>query len=114
MLKALPEKAYQYFKQKVRSATDKPKDEQDARKASFLALRNFVMSNKPNVGTDKNNTQIGDGRPKRRHGGWRTCSALSAEKVLTLLKRAATPMPRLDHASMGPPSTKSSTTSTRS
>jgi hypothetical protein len=52
VLKALPEKAYQYFKQKVRSATDKPKDGQDARKAFFLALRNFVMSNKLSVGTD--------------------------------------------------------------
>jgi thiamine pyrophosphokinase len=58
VLKALPEKAYQYFKQKVRSATDKPKDEQDARKAFFLALRNFAMSNKLNVGTDENNTQM--------------------------------------------------------
>jgi hypothetical protein len=58
VLKALPEKAYQYFKQKVRSATDKPKDEQEARSAFFLALRNFGMSNKLNVGTDKNNTQV--------------------------------------------------------
>jgi hypothetical protein len=36
VLKALPEKAYQYFSQKVRSATDKPKDEQEARSAFFL------------------------------------------------------------------------------
>jgi hypothetical protein len=35
VLKALPEKAYQYFNQKVRSATDKPKDEQEARPAFF-------------------------------------------------------------------------------
>ena len=58
VLKALPEKAYQYFKQKVRSATDKPKDEQEARDAFFLALRNFALSNKLNVGTDENNTQM--------------------------------------------------------
>jgi hypothetical protein len=41
VLKALPEKAYQYFKQKVRSATDKPKEEQEARSAFFLALSQF-------------------------------------------------------------------------
>jgi hypothetical protein len=58
VLKALPEKAYQYFKQKVRSAADKPKDKQGARKAFFLALRNFAMSNKLNVGADENNTQM--------------------------------------------------------
>ena len=58
VLKALPEKAYQYFKQKVRSATDKPKDEQEARSAFFLALRNFALSNKLNVGADENNTQM--------------------------------------------------------
>jgi hypothetical protein len=60
VLKALPEKkAYQYFKQKVRSATDKqPKDEQEARSAFFLALRNFTLSNKLNVGTAENNTQM--------------------------------------------------------
>jgi hypothetical protein len=40
VLKALPEKAYHFFKQKVRSATDKPKEEQEARSAFFLALRN--------------------------------------------------------------------------
>jgi hypothetical protein len=61
VLKALPEKAYHFFKQEVRSATDKadkPKEEQEARPAFFLALRNFVMSNKPNVGSDENNTQM--------------------------------------------------------
>jgi hypothetical protein len=58
MPKALPEKAYHFFKQKVRSATDKPKEEQVARPAFFLALRNFAMSNKLNVGSDENNTQM--------------------------------------------------------
>jgi hypothetical protein len=58
VLKALPEKAYHFFKQKVRSATDKPKEEQEARPAFFLALRNFAISNKLNVGSDENNTQM--------------------------------------------------------
>jgi hypothetical protein len=110
VLKALPEKAYHFFKQKVRSATDKPKEEQEARSAFFLALRNFAMSNKLNVGTDENNTQIVAQSAAMEN----MICALSAEKVITLLKRAATPMPRLDHASMAPPSKRSSTTSTRS
>jgi hypothetical protein len=58
VLKALPEKAYQHPKQKARSATDKPKEKQEARSAFCLALRNFVRSNKLNAGTDENNTQM--------------------------------------------------------
>jgi hypothetical protein len=58
VLKALPEKAYMFFNQKVRAATDKPTEEKAARTAFFLALRNFALSNKPNVGTDENHTQM--------------------------------------------------------
>jgi hypothetical protein len=53
VLKALPERAYHFFKQKVRSATDNPKEEQKERSVFFLALRNFVMSNKLNAGSDE-------------------------------------------------------------
>jgi hypothetical protein len=109
VLKALPEKAYHFFEQKVHSATDKPKEEQEARSAFFLGLRNFAMSNKLNVGTDENNTQM-----VAQSAAMENLICAFCGKVITLLKRAATPMPRLDHASMAPPSTKSSTTSMRS
>jgi hypothetical protein len=58
VLKALPARrpTISSSKRYVRSATDKPKEEQEARSAFFLALRNFVMSNKLNAGSEENNT----------------------------------------------------------